>query len=152
MKRFAFLGNFSALLCIAFFSSDVLADGLVTIKNAQRVLVTFKVEVAKTQYERGIGLSNRNILQKEHGLWLDFKEDTKPRMWMKDTKITLDLLFVKSSGEIVCIMLEARPYSLDIMQCKEVARYVLEVNSGDVSRFGIEVGNHAIFSEVTERY
>ena len=79
-----------------------------------------------------------------------FPED-KPKimsMWMKNTLIPLDMLFIDTRGKIVCLLANAKPESLEILSCDKPVKAVLEIGGGEAERRGIKVGDtvvHATF-------
>ena len=71
-----------------------------------------------------------------------FPED-KPQimsMWMKNTLIPLDMLFIDTRGRIVCLLANAKPESLQILSCDKPVKAVLEIGGGEAERRGIKVG------------
>ena len=75
------------------------------------------------------------------GLLLDFGRDLIPRMWMKNTRFSLDMLFIDSFGKIRSIYSKAVPLSLRIISPNVEVRYVLEISGGQTDRLGIQVGD-----------
>ncbi len=101
----------------------------------------FRVEVAATEPERNQGLMFRQELAPDHGMLFVFARTTRIAMWMKNTPLPLDMLFIADDGLIVDIHERAVPFSLDTIAAKRRARYVLEVNGGTVDRLGLAVGD-----------
>jgi uncharacterized protein len=69
-------------------------------------------------------------------------------MWMKNTLIPLDMLFIDARGKIVCLLANAKPESLEILSCDKPVKAVLEIGGGEAGRRGIKVGDtviHATF-------
>ena len=115
----------------------------VRILSAQTILID--VSVADTPLERKVGLSNKKELQKNKGLLLDFTREIRPKIWMKDTRFSLDILFIKSDGKITQIKHKAEPYSLEVIHSEVKVRYVLEINGGDARFNGINTGDQVQF-------
>ena len=65
-------------------------------------------------------------------------------MWMKNTYIPLDMLFIDSRGRIVCLLANTRPQSLEILSCAKPAKAVLEIGGGEAAERGIRVGDQVI--------
>ena len=105
------------------------------------VTVTFQVEIAGTAAERAQGLMQRAALDARTGMLFDFGHETAIRMWMKDTLIPLDMLFVGEGGGIRYIAANTVPYSEALIVAPEPARYVLEINAGEAARFGLQAGD-----------
>jgi uncharacterized membrane protein (UPF0127 family) len=66
-------------------------------------------------------------------------------MWMKNTLIPLDMLFVDSTGHIVNIHERAVPRSLDTIAAAAPVRAVIELNGGTAARLGIKPGDRVIY-------
>ena len=108
----------------------------------------FKVEIAKTPREQKIGLMYRTKLDQNAGMLFDYGVLTKIQMWMKNTFIPLDMIFINNQGIIESFHERAVPKSLKIISSKGRVRAVLEVNAGTISRLKIKVGDrvyHKIF-------
>ena len=111
------------------------------IVNREGMTLIFETEIADTDEARILGLSTREILGENEGLLLDFGQDIRPRMWMKNTRFSLDMLFIDSFGRIRFIYPQAVPLSLGIISPDVQARYVLEILGGQTDRLGIKVGD-----------
>ena len=111
------------------------------IVNREEMTLVFKTEIADTDEARIVGLSKRGNLGETEGFLLDFGQDIRPRMWMKNTKFSLDMLFIDSFGRIRFIYSQTVPLSLEIISPDVEARYVLEILGGQTDRLGIKVGD-----------
>ena len=111
------------------------------IVNREEMTLVFKTEIADTDEARIVGLSTREVLGANEGFLLDFGQDIRPRMWMKNTKFSLDMLFIDSLGRIRFIYPQTVPLSLEIISPDVEARYVLEILGGQTERLGIKVGD-----------
>ncbi|MAI06496.1 MAG: hypothetical protein CBC47_05150 [Alphaproteobacteria bacterium TMED87] len=108
----------------------------------------FKVEVADNQKSRNIGLMHRPQLLESKGMLFDFKRSRVVNMWMRNTFIPLDMIFISNSGKVQRIYRDAQPHSEDIISSEYLVRAVLEVSSGTADRIGLRVGDqilHSIF-------
>lgn len=113
----------------------------------------FEVEVAATEKERQIGLMFRRRMAANAGMLFDYIKPQRVAMWMKNTYIPLDMLFVAANGRVVNIVKRTVPHSLQPIASKGRVRAVLEVNSGTIDRLGIVPGTlvrHRIFSNLAE--
>jgi len=120
-----------------------------TIETADAHVGTFTIELARTDTEREIGLMNRASMPADHGMLFDFGADQPVNMWMKDTLIPLDMLFIDRAGRIAGIAERAVPMSEAIIASPGKVRAVLEVNGGTAERLHIAVGDrvrYAIFA------
>lgn len=108
----------------------------------------FTVELADDDAERGIGLMHRGHMDADHGMLFDFVSARRVAFWMRNTFIPLDMLFLKSDGEVVAIVENVMPHSEDTVGPDRPVRAVLELNAGTAKRLGLKVGDivrHAVF-------
>ena len=103
--------------------------------------VKFAVELARTESEQHQGLMYRRDMAADAGMLFLFKRDRYLAFWMKNTYISLDMIFIKSDGTIVAIVPRTTPMSLDHISPDVPAAAVLEVNAGTVEANGIAVGD-----------
>jgi uncharacterized membrane protein (UPF0127 family) len=134
-------------LVIAFFITAAVMVGLNAKASGfdrSRVLIdghVFNVEVARSDSERRRGLMFRTNLAEDGGMLFDFGETRDVAMWMKNTFISLDMLFIDQDGKIVGIEKRAVPKSEAILAAPEPVRYVLEINGGISDKFSLNVGD-----------
>ncbi|HZT88645.1 MAG TPA: DUF192 domain-containing protein [Stellaceae bacterium] len=105
----------------------------------------FTVEVARTPEQMERGLMFRTSLAQDAGMLFDFKTPTLATMWMKNTYIPLDMLFVDAHGRIADIHQRAVPQSLDLISSSTPVRVVIELAGGTVERLGIKIGDEVRF-------
>lgn len=108
----------------------------------------FKVEVARTPDDRARGLMHRRALDADAGMLFDFETVQLVSMWMMNTLIPLDMLFIAADGRIATIAERTVPHSTASILSEVAVRGVLEVNGGTVARLGIKRGDrvrHPIF-------
>ena len=101
----------------------------------------FSIELALTDAQMEQGLMFRRSMPANAGMLFDFKTPTNVTMWMKNTVIPLDMLFLDPQARIIDIHERAVPFSTDIIASKMPARYVIELNGGTVGRLGIKIGD-----------
>ncbi len=104
----------------------------------------FKVELAETPAQMTQGLMFRTSLAPDAGMLFDYRHPTAATMWMRNTLIPLDMLFVDEQGRIVNIHERAVPQSLDVIAAAEPVRAVIELNGGTAARLGIQPGDRVI--------
>ncbi len=122
------------------------------IINTANGEVRFNVETAQTLEELQTGLMYRTEMPANNGMIFNIYPVRPTGMWMKNTKIALDMLFVAPNASIIMIKENATPMSEDLIICKEPVRAVIELNAGQVRRYGIKVGdkvNHTILNNMT---
>ena len=109
----------------------------------------FSVELAVTNAERAQGLMNRKQVPEGYGMLFDFKQSQMVSMWMKNTYVSLDMIFIKNDGRIARIAENTKVLSEDIISSGEPVRAVLELVGGTAKKYGIAPGDrvgHPIFS------
>ncbi len=102
---------------------------------------TFSVEIMRSQQERSKGLMFREYLAPDTGMLFDFGNPRPVSMWMKNTYISLDMLFISEKGIIHKIAENTTPHSTEIISSNSQVRYVLEINGGMSAKLGIKAGN-----------
>jgi uncharacterized membrane protein (UPF0127 family) len=108
----------------------------------------FSVEMAKTEEERRTGLMYRKSLPEGRGMLFDFSPEQNVSMWMKNTFISLDMIFIGSDGRILRIAENTVPQSEKIIPSGGPAKAVLEVIAGTARKYGIKPGDrvaHPLF-------
>jgi uncharacterized protein len=109
----------------------------------------FTVELATNDAERQQGLMFRKELPEGRGMLFDFKRDQDVSMWMRNTLIPLDMLFINADGSIRRIAENTEPLSERTIPSGGPVRGVLEVIGGTAKKFGIVPGDkvaHPVFS------
>ncbi|WP_131194341.1 DUF192 domain-containing protein [Lichenihabitans psoromatis] len=101
----------------------------------------FEVEVMRTDPERERGLMERRYLPPNRGMLFDFKTPQPVMMWMKNTYIPLDMVFIDKQGRVVSTTENAEPMSERIISSKGVTLGVLEVNAGVIAKIGVKIGD-----------
>ena len=102
---------------------------------------SFNVEIADTADEQARGLMYRENLPADQGMLFEFDEPKIATIWMKNTPISLDILFVRSNGKILKIEHFAKPYSLRSASSEGVVAAVVELNGGRARDLGIMPGD-----------
>lgn len=100
----------------------------------------FMVSVADTDYKKMYGLMNLDYLPENFGMLFHFDKTQVVTMWMKNTLIPLDMLFIDDQGNITSIEHDAVPNSLEIISSEKPVQKVIEINGGLSERLEIEVG------------
>jgi uncharacterized membrane protein (UPF0127 family) len=141
---------FAIALFLLGWGADAFADGqpqlqteTVLIKTAKGT-AAFHAEIADTAEARATGLMFRESMPADHGMLFDFGEVRRVSMWMKNTKISLDMVFADSKGRVVGIAANTVPLSTDTISVNEPVRAVFEVNAGTAKRIGLKRGGHLI--------
>ncbi len=105
--------------------------------------VTYQIETAVTKEEMSRGLMNRASLADNSGMLFALRGNTEVAMWMKDTFIPLDMIFVTTDGRIVWLYKNARPQSTTLIrpETDEPLAAVIELNAGDIDKLGLKIGD-----------
>jgi uncharacterized membrane protein (UPF0127 family) len=111
---------------------------------------SFEVELALTSEQRAQGLMHRENMPADHGMLFDFGENRPVAMWMKNTPLPLDMLFIQRDGLISHIHERAVPFSEAIIDSRGPVSYVLEVNGGTADALGIRPGDRVINSRIQQ--
>jgi uncharacterized membrane protein (UPF0127 family) len=111
-----------------------------TITTAQRK-VNFSVEVAKTADQQERGLMYRDSLAADAGMIFPFSPPRPAAFWMKNTRIPLDIIFIRPDGTIASIAAMTRPYSLELIPSGEPVAAVLEIAGGRAAAAGMTPGD-----------
>ena len=136
-------------------SADAAAAGSATgfqraplfIDTAQGETYRFEVEVARTSVQRSHGLMFRTELADGDGMLFVWDRDKVVGMWMKNTPLSLDMLFIDRDGRIAHIAADTTPYSLKVISSRSTVRAALELLGGSAARLGIAPGD-VVRSEV----
>jgi uncharacterized membrane protein (UPF0127 family) len=104
--------------------------------------LAFDVEIASTPKALEHGLMGRKTLPENYAMLFWFGDDAKRAMWMKNTPLPLDMLFVDKQGEIVYIKHNATPYSTDMITSDAPVRAVIELPGGTAKAKNIQPGDH----------
>jgi len=101
----------------------------------------FAVEMATTSDQHATGLMHRRAMAADAGMLFLYPAGSRVAMWMKNTLIPLDMLFIGRDGRITHIAERTVPMSTELIGSNGPVRAVLELNAGTASRLGIKVGD-----------
>jgi len=104
----------------------------------------FRIELAETDPLRQRGLMFRNEMAPDAGMLFTYKRDRVISMWMANTYLPLDMLFIESNGRISRIVENTIPLSRESISSRKRARGFLELNAGTARRLGLSVGDRVI--------
>lgn len=102
---------------------------------------SWQIELASDDASRSKGLMFRETMAPRSGMLFRFEATRLVSMWMKNTAISLDMIFANAAGQVTHIHRGAVPHSLDIISSNGPVRFVLEVNAGEADYYGIAVGD-----------
>ncbi|KSV92085.1 DUF192 domain-containing protein [Sinorhizobium sp. GL28] len=135
-----------ALFLLFAFAAAALAEVEFTtdkmrLVTADRKVHELTVELAVDPDQREQGLMFRRSMAPDHGMLFDFGETRRVMMWMKNTYLPLDMLFIDNKGVVRTIHQGAVPFSEAIIDSGEPVAFVLELNAGTVKRLAIRAGD-----------
>jgi len=110
------------------------------ISDGKKLKLVFQVWLADTPQRQAQGLMFVRSLPEMRGMLFVHDEPRPMSMWMKNTYIPLDMVFIDGKGRIQQIVEQTKPHSLDLIQSKEPALAVLEIAGGEAQRLGIRAG------------
>ena len=144
MRRFFLLG------CVLLLCGQAACNGAptVSIEGPKGNKATFQVEVADTAEKRRWGLMYRTELGTEEGMLFVFPKEKQQSFWMKNTPLSLDIIFIDRERRVVGIVHDTVPFSTRAVGVGVPSQYVLEVRAGLARRKGIAVGDVARFTRV----
>ena len=127
---------------------DVSAYGFplatIQIQTAYGDTLSLDVEVARTSRDRAKGLMHRAVLGDIDGMIFIWQDAALRQFWMKNTPLSLDILFFDEDGVLVHIAEAQIPFSESLIHSLLPAKYVLELPAGDSARRHIAIGDRLI--------
>lgn len=111
---------------------------------------TVWIEVADDDYERAKGLMCRTELLREWGMLFIMPRSTVQRFWMKNTLISLDMLFIDENWQVVGIIKNVPPLNLESRGVDLPSLYVLELKAGEAARLGLFAGMQLTYTAPPE--
>jgi uncharacterized protein len=140
----------AAVAALALMSAGAQAASIQPLEIVTRTGVqVFSVEMATTEQEKETGLMYRKELADGKGMLFDFSPEQQVSMWMKNTYISLDMIFIRADGRILRIAENTEPESTRIISSGGLAKGVLEVIAGTAKKYGIQPGDrvaHPLFN------
>jgi len=134
---------FTPSLAFAQDRPDFAMDTLV-IETGKGARHEFEIELAVTPEERAYGLMFLKDMAANRGMLFDYGQRQRISMWMKDTFVPLDMLFIKENGEISRVVERTTPRSLKAIHSHARVRAVLEIRGGTAERLSIAEGDRVV--------
>ncbi len=119
---------------------------VLAIRTVAGRVIDFRIWIANTPRRAEQGLMFVRALATHDGMLFPFPRGQPVVMWMKNTYVPLDMLFLDAHGRIAAITRRAQPLSLDLIYAPTGTRAVVELQGGICDRLGIRVGDHALSS------
>ncbi len=157
MKLYRQFVLLALLVVVVFMPFDAMARGQaqnlpvspLKVETAQGCF-KFEVELAVSPSERNIGLMYRHQMADDHGMLFLNPEVQYNSFWMKNTYISLDIIFINADGTVANIVANTIPLNLEPVLSTEPVLGVLELTAGQAARMGLKVGDK-ITHEIFER-
>ncbi len=138
------------LSCIRTESPAGLPIQTLSIRLADGTSRQLRVELARSEEERALGLMYRTVLDEGRGMLFVFEREQILNFWMKNTLLPLSIAFIAGDGRIVDIQ-DMEPKSLETVRSKLPARFALEVPRGWFLREGISVGDFLVIQSLPSK-
>ncbi len=149
--RFAALGAvfYTSLISVALLllsAAEIFAleERQTVILKTAKGSIAIQAEIADTPDKQAIGLMFRRHLDKNAGMLFLYDRDQEVRMWMKNTFLPLDMVFIRADGTVHRIEAHTVPFSQAIISSGGPVRAVLELNAGSAERFQLMPGDKVV--------
>ena len=130
----------NSLIATSSFAQAMFPRGELSIQTDENKY-HFDIELALDDSHRQYGLMYRDNLPEMSGMLFVYERRRDLAMWMKNTFISLDILFIDRNGKIINIAKSAQPRSLSLIRSERPAKAVLELNGGLTDKLNISVGD-----------
>ena len=137
MKAYKCVFKYLFLMFIAVFLLSSCSSGHYLKIKGQKLYI----EISLTYNEKVKGLSERDKLEKNHGMLFVYEREQVLHYWMKNTYIPLSIAFIRENGVVIGIY-DMKPESLTVISSIYPCKYALEVNKGWFKEVGLEVGDY----------
>jgi uncharacterized membrane protein (UPF0127 family) len=138
------LAAFTLLCGIGVAKASIVFEEMPLAIEAKSGRFEFVVEVAASPEQRGRGLMFREELAEDRGMLFDFGKLQRASMWMRNTYVPLDMLFIAADGRITQIVTDTPPLSDVVIASREPVRAVLELRAGVTTELGIAPGDRIV--------
>ncbi|WP_407051038.1 DUF192 domain-containing protein [Methyloraptor flagellatus] len=104
----------------------------------------FRIEIAATPQARATGLMFRKALDADYGMLFDFHREEPASFWMKNTFVSLDMIFIRADGTVANLATGTTPFSEEPVSSAGPVRFVLEVVAGTANKIGLKAGDRIV--------
>ena len=115
------------------------------IDSSSRGCILFDIYIANNRKQRSQGLMFIRSMGEYEGMLFIYPQPAEISMWMKNTLISLDMLFIDDQLTVAAIHKNAVPLSTDVISSGRIVQGVIELNAGSVEKFDIKMGDRNIF-------
>tara|TARA_B100000427_G_C15419687_1_gene555787 strand:+ start:431 stop:940 length:510 start_codon:yes stop_codon:yes gene_type:complete len=118
------------------------------VQTQENEIIEFRVLIARSNKQRRQGLMHIESMEEDQGMLFVFDPSRKVSMWMSNTPMTLDMLFIDKNGKIINIAKNTTPYSTKGISSVGSINWVLEINGGLSDQLNIKNGDHVRLSSI----
>ena len=127
---------------------SVFTKDTLVISADEHACYLFDVYVASTRAQQMRGLMHVRELPEFTGMIFVYRQPGMRSMWMKNTYIALDMLFIRADGTISSVATDTVPLTLDSVSAIEPVNFVLELNAGVTAKLGIGTQSRVVFTQL----
>ncbi|MDH4049819.1 MAG: DUF192 domain-containing protein [Gammaproteobacteria bacterium] len=125
--------------------AEAFSQGVIVIEANRHACHRFDVFIAETNAQKQRGLMFVRKLPPQTGMLFIYRDANIHSMWMKNTYIPLDMLFIRGDGRVSSVARNTEPLSLRSVGSTEPVNFVLELNAGETERLFIDAGSLLVF-------
>ena len=122
-------------------------EGVLTLFTKDSLSIHLDIEIADTEYERETGMMYRSNMKSDHGMLFIFEDEAPRSFYMKNTEISLDIIYLNAQQKVVSIQKNAEPFNQGSLPSEGPAKFVLEVNGGLADRWNLSKGDSIAFEK-----
>lgn len=148
LRHRAVLARVAALAAVLALAPPAAAEDRLVLVVDDTEEHVFTVEIADDPVERARGLMFREQMAADHGMLFDFGTERPVAFWMKNTPLSLDMIFVEADGDIVHIAEDTVPFSEESVPSGAPVRFVFEVLAGTADRLDLDPGDRLLHPRV----
>jgi len=126
---------------------DAFAQTVLTIEASEHACYRFDVYLALNTQQQRRGLMHVRNLPERTGMLFIYRNAAFLSMWMKNTYIPLDILFIRGDGTVSSVAADTVPLSLQSIRAVEPVNFVLELNAGVSKRLHIDSGSRLVLEQ-----
>jgi hypothetical protein len=126
--------------------NEAFTQDTLTIINDEGIHHQFDVYLALAPEQQSRGLMFVRQMPQTTGMLFVYEANEFHSMWMKNTYLSLDIVFARADGTVSSVIRNTEPLSLRSLSSTEPVKYVLELNAGAARRFKIGTGSRLVWA------
>lgn len=124
-------------------------EGTLVFRNTEKDTIRLvEIEIAETDQRRTQGMMYRTSMSYDKAMLFIMEYERNQSFWMRNTKMSLDIIYINANKEIVTVYKHTQPYSVSPIPSFKKAKYVVETAAGFCDKFGIKEGNSIEFARL----